>query len=397
MNSGAPKKNLCFCNSNPAWGGGELWHLSAARHLAERGHTVFLAAAAGSALGKAAAALLEEREDLRGRLRLHDWSFRNLDFLNPFKTARFSRFLRAEKISLLLLGLPADLKGGVKAAARLPQGSVKVFYRRGIALPVKNSFLNRFFYSSLSGVIVNSRETARGILENSGQNAGLLPPEKLHIIYNGLDAAEFDRRLAGDCSAAPPPFWENPERALVLGNAGRLTAQKGQKYLLHMSAALKKLGCRHRLLLAGTGELERELKELALRLGLDSQEVRFAGFLKDMSPFWKEIDVFVLSSLWEGFGYVLAEAMLARRPICAFARNSIPELVLDGRNGFLAEPPGSEEADEEAGRRLALLLRRFYDCPELLRQMGEEGRAFCLSRFTQEESMRRLRDVLLLD
>jgi glycosyltransferase involved in cell wall biosynthesis len=200
------------------------------------------------------------------------------------------------------------------------------------------------------------------------------------------------------------PTWNNlPYLKLAVGSLRKNSHFPHQfSYTLnHLSAALKRQGFRHRLIIAGTGRLKAELSALAARLGLEvgegldtDRELYFAGFLENMAPFWRAIDVFVLSSLWEGFGYVLAEAMLAEKPLCAFDCNSMPELVLDGVNGYLAEAPGPGEADEAVGGRLAEVIRRFYAEPEAMARLGRAGRAFCLENFTQPRALDQLQAVL---
>ncbi|MDL2307794.1 glycosyltransferase, partial [Desulfovibrio sp. OttesenSCG-928-C06] len=368
---------VCFCNSNKAWGGGERWHLESALYLAREGYNVILACGAGDPLWRMAQEELDldaksERPVLSGKFRLADWSFGNLAFLNPFKGSGFSRFLAQNRVSHLILNLPADLKVGVPAAGRKNsfQGAVKVYYRRGSAIPVKASAMNGYLYSRLTALIANSKETAECV-----RQAHVMDPARIHVIYNGLDSVAFDKGLfdsgvrlvtapgspdapdapyapdALDTPAAPHvdatgaaafPTAFSAERPLVIGNAGRLSGQKAQKYLLHMSAELKRRSFPHKLLIAGDGELRGELHGLAASLGLEpcrdsglfsakmvsgealrsfrtqQGDVCFAGFLKNMAPFWAATDLFALSSIWEGFGYALAEAMLAVKPLLAF-------------------------------------------------------------------------------
>ena len=383
---------ICLCNSNRAWGGGERWHLEAALWLARRGYEVILAAGAGAPLYQAAQReMIYGAETLGGRLRLADWSFKNRQVFCPRKIRAFTVFLRESAVSHLVAGLPIDLKISVLAGRRLP--GLKLFYRRGSALPVRNTLANRFFYRQLTGLIANSQETARGVLA-SGR---LIAPERVRVISNGLNAAAFEAALL------PASPWSG-DRPLVIGNAGRLNRQKGQKYLLHMSAELARWNFPHRLVIAGGGELEDDLRRLALDLGLrvglgvgDGADVCFAGFLDDMAPFWRDIDLFALSSLWEGFGYVLAEAMLARKPLLAFDCNSMPELVKPGLNGRLIPPPGANESDAEVGRRLAACVREMAVDPAALAAMGEAGRDFCARNFDQAATMRDLEEFLGLE
>ncbi len=196
---------ICLCNSNRAWGGGERWHLEAALWLARRGYEVILAAGADTPLYQAAQReMLSGAETLGGRLRLADWSFKNRQVFCLRKIRAFAAFLRENGISHLVAGLPIDLKIAILSGRRLP--GLKLFYRRGSALPVRDTFANRFFYRHLTGLIANSQETARGVLA-SGR---LIAPERVRVISNGLDVAAFEAALL------PARPWRG-ERPLVIG------------------------------------------------------------------------------------------------------------------------------------------------------------------------------------
>ncbi len=349
-------RTVCFCNSNRAWGGGEKWHLDTALGLARRGCTVFVMA------GKDTPLYTRARE--HPELTVCPARFSNLSFLNPLLVNACAYYFKRNGISRVILGLPSDLKAAGLAArkARVPG----IYYRRGIALPVRNTFLNRLAYGTfLTGLIANSRETARLVFAN---NPAMMDREKVHVMPNGLDTAAFDAA----CAAASPVFRGEGD-TLVIGNAGRLTGQKGQHFLLHMSRALLDAGVGHKLVLAGDGDKKDELVRLAAALNL-GETVVFTGFLSDMAPFWRSIDMFVLSSLWEGFGYVLAEAQLAAKPVLAFDANSMPEVVTHGETGLLVPPPGPDEAPAAVGARLAAAVRSLADDPALAARLAAGGR-----------------------
>jgi glycosyltransferase involved in cell wall biosynthesis len=168
---------------------------------------------------------------------------------------------------------------------------------------------------------------------------------------------------------------------------------------------------------------------LARSLGVEDK-VLFTGFMADLSCFWQAIDVFVLSSFWEGFGFVLLEAMLARKPVLAFAVSNIPELVADGENGYLFPLPQGEEThvpdaiaaaalretstvapgEGQAGgtepgsgiaewggafpENMAEALVHLAAEPGRAKAMGETGRAFALAEFSQAACMDRLEELL---
>ena len=378
--SGMQTPVLCFCNSNRAWGGGEKWHLEAAIAMADRGARVLVAAREGTAL-------LEKIRNLP-QVTAIPVDFASLDFVNPFALISFASLLRQHNVTRLILALPLDVK--VAGLAAKIAGVPNVFYRRGSALPVRNSFFNRLLYGTvLTGLIVNSRETKRLALVN---NPKLILKERIHLLPNGINVENFDAELA----AASPLFRRpgDPFHLCVIGNAGRLTEQKGQKYLLHMAAALVRAGFPFRLVVAGEGELEKPLKHLAAELNV-IEHVVFAGFQSGLGPFWQSIDLFISASLWEGFGYVVAEAMLAEKPVVAFDVSSMPELVSSGRNGELVSFPAANESDASVGARLAAAVQTLAASPEKCRDFGREGRKICRQQYSQKAAMDALYALLL--
>lgn len=385
---------ICFCNSTLAWGGGENWHLNAAISFARRGWRVLLLCHPGGALYRRAAAV-------DGILTV-PMPLGRLSFLNPFTARRLVRFFRAERVHALIMNLPADLKAAGPAARAA--GVRHVVYRRGSALPVRNSALNRKLYGSvITRLVVNSEATRAQALVN---NPDLIPPERITVLPNGVDISGFDAALDAARAASP-----RPPRPFVIGNAGRLNRQKGQHMLLHLGRKLADAGLDVRVVIAGTGEREAELKKLAATLGMTERTV-FCGFMENLAPFWLAIDLFVLTSLWEGFGNVIIEAGLARKPVFAFAVSNIPELISEGINGRLfslpeeewascpdysglreEREPGEEPAPYAALDAMAAGVLGLAGDEGTLRRMGEAGRLGAM-RYSQESCMGVLEDLL---
>ncbi|WP_028578351.1 glycosyltransferase family 4 protein [Desulfomicrobium escambiense] len=360
------QRSICFFNTNRAWGGGEQWYFAHARLFAKRGWRVSAVTHSSSVLGDRLAAYPD--------ISVLRVPVANLSFLNPLKVARIADFLRRNRVESVILALPSDLKcGGI--AARLA-GTNDIIFRRGLALPTKNTVFNRFLFRHvLTKLLCNSEHTRHMVLS---ENSALVSADRTFVVHNGLDLPQFD------ASSAEPLVPKLPQR-VVIGSAGRLTAQKGHRYLLEAIAILRGRGLDCTLLLAGIGELEQELRQQTADLGLGDC-VHFVGFVDEMKRFYSSIDIFALPSLWEGFGYVLTEAMSMCLPVVAFAVSNIPEVVVDRETGLLV-PGGSVAAFADALEALVL-------DPDLRNRLGHAGRARVESHFTLAKTFEELEDVL---
>ncbi|MDR0954018.1 MAG: glycosyltransferase [Rikenellaceae bacterium] len=167
---------------------------------------------------------------------------------------------------------------------------------------------------------------------------------------------------------------------------GRLTEAKDPLTLLRAMALLVGPHERQefRLTVVGDGELEGLCRDFVEHNGL-SEYVSFAGWQSDTSALYSKYQIFCLSSIFEAFGLVLAEAARAGLPVVATRVGGIPEVVEEGVTGFLV-PPRDPVALAE--RILALA-----DDPALARRMGQQGRARVEALFTAERMVERYKQV----
>ncbi|HEX7852189.1 MAG TPA: glycosyltransferase [Sphingobium sp.] len=169
-----------------------------------------------------------------------------------------------------------------------------------------------------------------------------IPPDRVQVIYNPIP----DRGAVPALPEEHVGWFDRP----VIMTAGRITRQKDQSTLIEAFAASGLAG-QARLLILGEGILEKRLRDLSDRLGL-GDNVIFGGYQPDVRPYLVRSSAFALSSVFEGFGIVLAEALLARTPVTAFDCPSGPREVLeDGELGILL-PPGDVEGLARALRLL---------------------------------------------
>lgn len=310
-------RNVCFLNTTNFWGGGEKLHLEYALKFAERGFNVSIITSKNSPLHKKA---------VEHNIKVFNIHLKNLSFLNIFKYILLYKFLKKENIDTVIFSSSPDLKtGGISSKLAAVHNIV---YLRGLAVPVKNTFFNRLLFDKIiTDVIANSLETKRTVLANFSKSIDI--EEKIKVIYHGIDLQLFDDSIQH-------MSYKSSVGEIIIGNAGRLTNQKGQKDLIKIALKLKEKRLSFKILIAGTGELKPELDELIKANNLQN-EVVLLGFIADMENFMNSLDIFVLTSSWEGFGYVIVEAMAASKPVVAYNITSNPEIIKDEHTGFLIE------------------------------------------------------------
>jgi len=163
-------------------------------------------------------------------------------------------------------------------------------------------------------------------------------------------------------------------------NVGYLCRQKGLDILLRAVARLVDTGYNPNLTLVGDGPARPALELLADQLGIRAR-VNFVGHVPQhsLTSFYRDCNIFVLPTRYEGLGRVLVEAALAGAPIVTTAIGPTSEAVLPGETALLV-PPNDPEA-------LAAAIGTLLDQPQLARIMGEKGRQFAQKQFDYEKMM----------
>lgn len=356
---------IFFINTARAWGGGENWHLETATAMRNKGHHVSVMATPGEELFQKA---------LTRNLTVIPVRVTNLSFLNPFRILKIKTLLKKEAPEIIILNFSSDLKT-IGIAAHLA-GIKNIVYRRGNAKAIKNSLLNRFLFSRIvTGMIANSHETKNSILKN---NPALFPYEKIKVLYNGIHLDQFDKM-------PHQIYYQRKGSEVVIGSAGRLSHEKGHHLLIEAAVLLKKEQIPFVFLLAGKGPKEQALKKAFQDNHIQDHFV-FTGFIQNMKAFMENIDLFVLPSLWEGFGYVSIEAMASAKPVVCFNVGSNPEVIADHQTGFLAKPFDVDE--------LTTYIKKLIEDVRLREEMGRAGRLRVEHIFEHSHTEKELEDYL---
>src|SRR5262245_46050989 len=154
--------------------------------------------------------------------------------------------------------------------------------------------------------------------------------EKIVTVHDGVTVSLIDKQPAVDVHTE---FWL-PHGSPVVGNVAALAPHKGQKHLIGAARLVVQAVPDARFLIVGEGELkdtlERQIKHLALE-----RHVFLTGFRADALTLMKSFDVFAMSSVTEGLGSSVLEAMTCSRAVVATRAGGIPEAVVDGETGLL--------------------------------------------------------------
>jgi L-malate glycosyltransferase len=205
--------------------------------------------------------------------------------------------------------------------------------------------------------VISVCQTEYDILVKFGMN-----PAKLEMIYNGVPTPILDRSKV---TSLAERFNLDPATQTIIGTAARLSEAKGLTYLLQAFARVAQGKPNLRLVIAGVGELEQQLKQQSQDLGIADRTI-FAGYIDDLPELMSLFNFFVLPSLQEACSLACAEAMAQQKAAIGTTIGGIIEQIADGKTGFLIPP---KDVDTLAEKMQYLL-----DRPNLVEEFARNGR-----------------------
>ena len=201
--------------------------------------------------------------------------------------------------------------------------------------------------------------------------------DKLQVIFNGVDIEAYENGIHGTVKRKDLNI---PEDAFVVGMVGRISPQKAPDIFIKMAKHVKDKVSNAHFIIVGNGDQEAEIKKYARDNDfLDSLHI--TGWVDNPMSYVELFDVACLLSRWEGFGLVLPEYMMARKPIVASRVDAIPNIICDGENGLLVE------MDDVVGASTAVL--KLYLNNNLKSKLIDKGletvyKKFDVQRMTRE-------------
>lgn len=286
-------------------------------------------------------ALREKPDDLLEEISLHS-EVSVLGIRSAFSPSVVFRLVK------LINQIKPDIIHSHLFQARFYTAIAHLISKRGILITHKHNNVNPkkhnvFIILEMISIFLSKKVIAiSNSVKRSLNRYELVPSKKIFILHNGIDYEKFFK-----IAESNNILRENP---IVIGTVCRLEPQKGIQYLLLAMRIILTKFPSVRLEIVGDGSLFQELQSLTKDLGI-SNSVKFFGKFVDVIPFYKKMNLFVLPSLYEGFGIVLLEAMAAGVPVIATNVDGIKEVVIDGESGILI-PSKNPEAIADAVLKL---------------------------------------------
>ncbi len=244
-------------------------------------------------------------------------------------------------------------------------------------------WLERAALEMADAVIAVSGETKKDIEGLFDVN-----PERLHVIYNGIDLEEYHPVKTSDALVR---HGIDPEKPFVLF-VGRITRQKG---IIHLVRAIEFMDPGFQIVLCAgapdTPEIAEEMKAAVAAATAKRSDVIWIDEMVDKKAvieLYSRAAVFCCPSIYEPFGIINLEAMACETAVVASAVGGIKEVVVDGETGFLVpleqmtESPFEPMHPEKFSRDLAARINQLMSDPQLREKFGKAGRKRAEEKFS---------------
>jgi glycosyltransferase involved in cell wall biosynthesis len=299
-----------------AWRGGQRQVLLTVLGMRERGHRALLIAHPEGELAKRAS----EGHDL---IRLAPRA--EVDLHAAWKLSRIVKELRPD---IVHAHDPHAVAAAALALSFVTSGKCPgLIASRRVAFHLKGNAFSRWKYHQVDCFVAASNFIHQTLLEDGIEAARVV------TVYEGIDVHRMQVEPAANIHAE---YWL-PTHAPIVGAVAALTQEKGHKFLIDAAALVVREVPDARFVILGEGELRPALERQVKELHLD-KHVLLPGFRADILSFIRSFDVFVMSSLAEGLGTSLLDAMALSKPTVASDTGGIPEVVAHGETGLLVPP-----------------------------------------------------------
>ena len=353
--------HICFIEDTELHGGTQIWVAEAIRDFLAKGHEVTLLTAAGG---------FNALDGLSTDARVVTYDFNDVTSEDEKHRDIWKDALSGTDVAVCTVHPPRDgFHCSVFAARCIEEAGLDTVLepKTGTIVPE----YQREFYVPPHDIRSHVISIA-GFTRDSLIDTYQIPEEGVSLVYQGTEVSRFtpdeDRRREAETRYPLPR-----DAAPILGSVGSFEPRKGQVVLLEAVAEIRRTLPNVHLMLVGDGPDEELLRTKVEEMSL-GENVTFFPFTSEPAHVFEMIDILVLSSLYkEGLPNVILEAMSMGIPVIASRMAGVPEVVIDGRTGWMVEP-----GDVHG---LADAVVRLWQDPAACRAMGSEGRRLMEEKF----------------
>ena len=337
-------------------GGAESYVASVARNLKQRDYNVYIASAGG---------MLAQQLQKEG-------------IKHFFVPIRLNKYLAAFMLKRIVKKYNIDLIHANSEAA----GTAAVVMRDRYNLKLPLIYTAHGILPSADKTCINECDRIIAVSKFSAEQAVKqgYDAKRINVIYNGIDTDRF--RPNRQDKAALRKKYNIPHDAFVMAITSRIKnlRNKGHKHLIDIVHEYKEASSWH-LVVIGKGRGLSQLKQLVNEYNI-ADRVHLLGHKTDVENYLDMADVITLPSYFETFGLVLAEGMAMEKPAVAFSVGGVPEVIDDGKTGFLV--PYNDD------KKLFARLNFLFEHSDLCKEMGKNARKKVQADFSNDVMMKNL-------
>jgi len=219
------------------------------------------------------------------------------------------------------------------------------------------------------------------------------PSTKISVVWNGVDPDVYnpERVSPEDVKAVRERYGIGPEETMLFF-IGRLTWVKGVRNLVQAMPEVLREYPQVKLVILGKGEEQRDMEEMAQRLGITERVITRFDFVSEEERIahYAASDICIFPSTYEPFGIVSLEAMALEKPVVVGARGVVgfrEQVVPSGPEQTGVHVDGNEPMD------IAWGIKALLADPESAKEMGKHGRQRVLRHFTWEQATRQTIEI----
>lgn len=355
--------NILILIFSPAWGGLEMFVGVLAKRFQHKGNNIIGVFSPNP--------LLEETfSSSQIRYKIIKPTFRYIDF---FTAWRIKKILSKTKIDIIQAYQSKDLSTAIILKKLLGKAKL-IFTQQMDSRYDKNDLFHKWVYKNIDKVICITNDMKKNHIEHTP-----IKEDKIEVVHNAIDLNRFKRNL--DFNKENFLKEKNiPKYRIIIGTIARLDRLKNQKLLIDVADKLiPDYKDKIHLIFVGdetdsvTGKnYKNELLSYIKEKKLEDYFSIFK-FSKDIEKFYSILDIFVLTTTKESFGFVLLEAMAMELPVLASNRGGPPEIIEHNLNGFLFDPDNKNE--------LISQLSKLISDVKLRREMGKKSIEIVKNKF----------------